>query len=132
MGQDPSVKEDEQAFDINLGSKMELMDGHSPSGLTKQHKHTLANGLIDVVALLGGFFGGHNEQRGGKDKQMMSVALEELVHQGRAGSSYTTKTNLHWDAASRMACQSIKSLQVLMKRCKVLFMSQDKVVSQMI
>jgi hypothetical protein len=34
--------------------------------------------------------------------QMMSVALEELVHQGRAGNSYTTKidkTNLRWDTA---------------------------------
>jgi hypothetical protein len=99
MGPDPLVKKDEEAFGIDLGSKMELMDGLSPPGLTEQQKHTLANSLIGVVALLGGYVGGHYEQ-GGNGMQMMSVALEELVHQGTAGNRYTTQTDLHWDAAS--------------------------------
>jgi hypothetical protein len=108
MEPDRLVKKDGEAFGIVLGSKMELMDGTSPSGLTEQQKHTLVNGPINVVVLVpGGFVGGH-DKRGGNDMQMMSVALEELVHQGRAGSGYTTKTDLHWDAASQTACRSIK------------------------
>jgi hypothetical protein len=64
MGPDPTVQKDQEVFGINLGSKMELMDGLSPPGLTEQQKQTLANGLIDVVALPGGFIGGHDERGG--------------------------------------------------------------------
>jgi hypothetical protein len=51
MGLNPLVKINGEAFGINLGPEMELMDGLSPLGLTEQQKRPLTKGLIHVVAL---------------------------------------------------------------------------------
>jgi hypothetical protein len=127
LGPDPSLKKEEELFEIDLGSEIELRESLCPPGLTREQAKSMADGMVDVVALPGGFTSGEDEV-GGSDLAMMSSALEELVRQGRTENDITTKSDLHWKAASRTALRTIKSRELLMRRCKMLSKGRDKVI----
>jgi hypothetical protein len=114
-------------FEIDLGSEIELRESLCPPGLTREQAKLMADGMVDVVALPGGFTSGEDEA-GRSDIVMMSSALEELVRQGQTENGITTKSDLHWKSASRTALHTIKSRELLMRRCKMLSKGRDKVI----
>ena len=95
-----------------------------PPGLGSDHAKSLANAVVDVVALPGGFTGG-NEEKEGSDMAMMSAALAELVQQGRSSTENATKSDLHWRSDKRIGLRYIKDLNTLIKRLKDLLKLRD-------
>jgi hypothetical protein len=78
-----------------------------------------------------GFTSGSED--GGGEMERMSSALAELVRQGRTETDCTTKSDLtNWKSDGRTALKTIKSLALLMKRCKVLSAARDRVVKNSI
>jgi hypothetical protein len=77
-GPDPSAKKSDEVFGVDLGSEIDLraalLPPNSPDGVAKG----LANAMVDVTAIPGGFCGGTNESGGDK------MALLGEAH-GRVG-----------------------------------------------
>jgi hypothetical protein len=130
LGADPSAKKDDEVFGIDIGSEIGLREKLCPPGLTREQAKAMADGLADVVSLPGGFTSGSED--GGGEMERMSSALAELVRQGRTETDCTTKSDLNWKSDGRTALKTIKSLALLMKRCKVLSAARDRVVKNTI
>ena len=95
-GSGPSTKKEEEIFGIDMGSEIEPRNGISPPGLTADTKQNLANTMVDVVALPGGYHGGNEEDTGGNDMALLGAAMQELVHQGRTTTENSMKSDLNW------------------------------------
>jgi hypothetical protein len=124
---DPSSKNEDEVFGIDLGSEIELREGLCPPGLPAEMARTMCNSLIDVVALPGGFLQGVDSNEGG-DLAMMSQALEELVHQGRSVVEGSSKSDLQWRSDKRTHLRTVKSGSVLVKRIKALLKLRGRVL----
>ena len=131
FGPDSSLKKDNETFVVNLRYEFKLWEALCPPDLTQEQAKAVADRVVDVVALPGGFTSGDEDQMG-SEMAMMSAALEELVQQGQVDTKCSTKSDLHWKAASCTVLQSIKSLALLMKCCKILSKDSDKVVKNMV
>jgi hypothetical protein len=131
IGPDPSTKKEDELFDFEYGSEVEVRTRMCPPGLGPDHAKSLANAVVDVVALPGGFTGG-NEEKEGSDMAMMSAALAELVQQGRSSTENATKSELHWRSDKRIGLRYIKDLNTLIKRLKDLLKLRDRVLKNMI
>jgi hypothetical protein len=131
IGPDPSTKKEDELFDFEYGSEVEVRTKMCPPGLGSDHAKSLANAVVDVVALPGGFTGG-NEEKEGSDMAMMSAALAELVQQGRSSTENATKSDLHWRSDKRIGLRYIKDLNTLIKRLKDLLKLRDRVLKNMI
>jgi len=126
LSPDASAKKDDEIFGIDLGSEIRLREKLCPPGLPRDLAKSMADGMADVIALPGGFTSGDDDNGG--EMALMSSALEELVRRGRTENDCSTKSDLHWKSNSRTAMRNIKSLPYLMKRCKILSSSRDRVV----
>jgi hypothetical protein len=131
IGPDPSTKKDEELFGFEFGSELDVRAKMCPPGLRPDHAKSLANTVVDVVALPGGFTGG-NDEKEGSDLAMMSAALEELVQQGRSSSESTMKSDLQWRSDKRTGLRFVKDLTALIKRLKDLLKLCDRVIKNMI
>jgi hypothetical protein len=131
IGPDPSTKKEDELFDFEYGSEVEVRTRMCPPGLGPDHAKSLANAVVDVMALPGGFTGG-NEEKEGSDMAMMSAALAELVQQGRSSTENATKSELHWRSDKRIGLRYIKDLNTLIKRLKDLLKLRDRVLKNMI
>jgi hypothetical protein len=130
-GPNPSMKKEDELFEFEYGSEMEVRASMCPPGMGPDHAKILANSVVDVVALPGGFTGG-NDEKEGSDLAMTSAALEELVQQGRSSNESTMKSDLQWRSGKRTGLRSIKSLTDLTKRFKDLLKLCNCVIKNMI
>lgn len=130
-GPDTSTKKEEEIFGIDMGSEIELRNGISPPGLTAETKRDLANTMVDVVALPGGYHGGNEEDSGGNDMALLGAAMQELVHQGRTTTENSMKSDLNWRSSKRTSLKELRSLEGLRKRIKVLLKLRTKVTKSM-
>jgi hypothetical protein len=130
-GPDPSTKKEEEIFGIDMGSEIELRNGISPPGLTADTKRDLANTMVDVVALPGGYHGGNEEDTGGNDMALLGAAMQELVHQGRTTTENSMKSDLNWRSSKRTSIKEIRGIEGLRKRIKVLLKLRMKVTKSM-
>jgi hypothetical protein len=130
-GPDSSTKKEEEIFGIDMGSEIELRNGISPPGLTADVKRDLANTMVDVVALPGGYHGGNEEDSGGNDMALLGAAMQELVHQGRTTTENSMKSDLNWRSSKRTSLKELRSLEGLRKRIKVLLKLRTKVTKSM-
>jgi hypothetical protein len=124
---DPSAKDEDAVFGVDIGSEIELREGLCPPGLPAELARTMCNSFIDVVALPGGFLQGADAKEGG-DLAMMSQALEELVHQGRSVMESSTKSDLQWRSDKRTHLRTVKSGAILVKRIKALLKLRGRVL----
>lgn len=118
IGPDPSMKKEDKLFEFEYGSEMEVRTKMYPPGLGPDHAKSLANSVIDVVALPGEFTG----------MAMMSAALAELVQQGHSSTENATKLDLQWRSNKRIGLRYIKDLTSLIKRLKDLLKLHDQVL----
>jgi hypothetical protein len=132
LGPDESLKKEDAAFGFDFGSEFEVVKNSSPPGLSHTYGRAMTNAVTDVVALPGGFKGG-GDHEGGSDLAMMSMALEELVHQGRSveGGGDSMKSDLQWRMEKRTALRTITSTVKLTKRLKDLLKIRDRVLKNM-
>jgi hypothetical protein len=131
IGPDPSMKKDDELFGFEFGSEVEARDNLCPPGLTPEQARALANTVVDVVALPGGFTSSY-EEKDGSDMALMSAALEELVHQGRSGTENALKSDLQWRSEKRVGLRTVKDSPGLSKRLKILLKLRDRVIKKMI
>jgi hypothetical protein len=131
IGPDPSMKKEDELFGFEFGSEMEARDNLCPPGLTPEQARSLANSVVDVVALPGGFTSGH-EEKDGSDMAMMSAALEELVHQGRSVTENAMKSDLQWRSEKRVGLRTVKDSPGLSKRLRILLKLRDRVIKKTI
>jgi hypothetical protein len=131
-GPDPSAKKSDEVFEVDLGSELDLraasLPPNSPDGASKG----LANALVDVTAMPGGFCGGINNESDGDEMALLGEAMEELVSQGRNQMEGAAKADLHWRSSKRTSFRQILGLDSLRKRVKVLLKMRDKVVKHAI
>jgi hypothetical protein len=131
IGPDPSTKKEDELFEFEYGSEIEVRTKMCPPGLGPDHAKSLANAIVDVVALPGGFTGG-NEDKEGSDMAMMSAALAELVHQGRSSTESASKSDLQWRSEKRIGLRFIKDPTSLGKRLRDLLKLRDRVIKNTI
>jgi hypothetical protein len=131
IGQDPSTKKEDKLFNFEYGLEIEVRTKMCPPGLGPDHAKSLANAVVDVVALPGGFIGG-NEEKEGSDMVMMSAALAELVQQGRSSMENATKSDLQWRSNKCIGLRYIKDLNTLIKHLKDLLKLRNQVLKNMI
>jgi hypothetical protein len=130
-GPDPSTKKEDELFGVDMGSEIDLRTGLCPPGLSTDGKRELANSLIDVVALPGGYHGGNEMDEGGNDMALLGAAMQEIVHQGRSITENSLKSDLNWRHSKRTSLRDVKSPEMLRKRIKSLLKLNVKVVKGM-
>jgi hypothetical protein len=130
-GPDPSAKKNDEVFGVDLGSEMDLRAALLPPELPEGVSKGLANAMVDVVAIPGGFSGGIDES-GSNEMALLGEAMEELVSQGRNQMEGASKADLHWRSGKRTSLRQVKSLDALRKRIKVLLKLRDKVIKHTI
>jgi hypothetical protein len=130
-GPDPSAKKSDEVFGVDLGSEVDLRPALLPPELPEGVSKGLANAVVDVIAIPGGFSGG-TEESGGNEMALLGEAMEELVSQGRNQMEGAAKADLHWRSGTRTSLRQVKSLDSLRKRIKVLLKLRDKVIKHTI
>lgn len=130
-GPDPSMKKNDEVFGLDLGSELDLRAALLPPELPDGVSKGLANAMVDVIAIPGGFTGGTDESEG-NEMALLGEAMEELVNQGRSQMEGAAKADLHWRSGKRTSLRQIKSLESLRKRVAVLLKLRDKVIKHTI
>jgi hypothetical protein len=130
-GPDPSAKKSDEVFGLDLGSELDLRAALLPPDLPEGVSKGLANALVDVIAIPGGFTGGTDESEG-NEMALLGEAMEELVSQGRNQMEGAAKADLHWRSGKRTSLRQVKSLDMLRKRVNVLLKLRDKVIKHTI
>lgn len=86
-GPDPSATKRHAVFGVDVGSdKMDLRSAlllPPATCLMEFRKVWLANSMVDVIGIPGGFYGGSDEGNG-NEMALLGVAMEELVSQGQS------------------------------------------------
>jgi viroplasmin and RNaseH domain-containing protein len=131
-GPDPSAKKSDEVFGVDLGSEVDLRAALLPPNLPDGVSKGLANAMVDVIAIPGGFCGGTNNESDGNEMALLGEAMEELVSQGRSQMEGAAKADLHWRSSKRTSLRQISGLDSLRKRIKVLLKMRDKVVKHTI
>jgi hypothetical protein len=130
-GPDPSAKKSDEVFGVDLGSEVDLRSALLPPELPEGVTKGVANAVVDVIAIPGGFSGGTDES-GENEMALLGEAMEELVSQGRNQSEGAAKADLHWRSGKCTSLRQVKSLDSLRKRIKVLLKLRDKVIKHTI
>lgn len=131
IGPDPSAKKSDEVFGVDLGSEMDLRASLLPPNLPDGVSKGLANAMVDVIAIPGGFCGVSNEADG-NEMALLGEAMEELVNQGRSNTEGAAKADLHWRSGKRTSLRQISGMDSLRKRIKVLLKMRDKVIKHTI
>ena len=131
IGPDPSAKKSDEVFGVDLGSEMDLRASLLPPNLPDGVSKGLANAMVDVIAIPGGFCGVSNESDG-NEMALLGEAMEELVNQGRSHTEGAAKADLHWRSGKRTSLRQISGMDSLRKRIKVLLKMRDKVIKHTI
>jgi hypothetical protein len=125
------MKKEDELFGFEFGSEVETRDKLCPPGLTPEQAKLLANAVVDVVALPGGFTSGY-EEREGSNMALMSAALEELVHQGRFVSENAMKLDLQWRSEKHIGLRTVKDPLLLNNHLRTLLKLRDRVIKKTI
>ena len=97
-GPDPSTKQGDKVFGLDLGSEWELRAALLPPALPDGVGRGLANSLVDTVAVPGMFTAVADESEG-NEMALLGAAMEELANQqNRNQNEGATKTDLHWQS----------------------------------
>ena len=132
-GPDPSAKKSDEVFGLDLGSELDLRAALLPPNLPDGVSRGLANAMVDVIAIPGGFAGGvGTDESEGNEMALLGEAVEELVSQGRNQAEGASKADLHWRSGKRTSLRQVKNLDSLRKRIKVLLKLRDKVIKHTI
>jgi hypothetical protein len=130
-GPDPSAKKSDKDFGLDLGSELDLRATLLPPDLPEGVSKGLANAMVDVISIPGGFSGGTDESEG-NEMALLGEAMEELVSQGRNQNEGAAKADLHWRSSKRTALRQVKGAGMLRKRIKVLLKLRDRVIKHTI
>jgi hypothetical protein len=131
-GPDPSTKQSDKVFGLDLGSEWDLREALLPPDLPDGVAKGLANSLVDAVAVPGVFTAGSDESEG-NEMALLGEAMEELVsQQGRHHTEGATKADLHWKSGKRTSLRQVKNLDMLRKRVSVLLKLRDRIIKQTI
>jgi hypothetical protein len=130
-GPDPSAKKSDEVFGLDLGSELDLRATLLPPDLPEGVSKRLANAMVDVISIPGGFSGGTDESEG-NELALLGEAMEELVSQGRNQNEGAAKADLHWRRSKCTALHQVKGAGMLRKRIKVLLKLRDKVIKHTI
>jgi hypothetical protein len=86
-GPDPSAKKSDEVFGLDLGSELDLRAALLPPDLPEGVSKGLANALVDVIAIPGGFTGGTDESEGNEmallGEAMILVVRRNQMEEGR-------------------------------------------------
>lgn len=133
-GPDPSTKQSDKVFGLDLGSEWELRAALLPPGLPVGVGRGLTNSLTDTVAVPGMFTAVSEESSEGNEMALLGAAMEELANQQSRNQNegMATKTDLHWQSGKRTSLRQVKSLEMLRKRIAVLLKLRNKILKQTI
>jgi len=131
-GPDPSMKESDKVFGLELGSEWDLRKALLPPDLPDGVAKGLANSLVDAVAVPG-MFTQNSDESEGNEMALLGEAMEELAsQQNREHTEGAAKADLHWKSGKRTSLRQIKSLDMLRTRVSVLLKLRDGILKQTI
>jgi hypothetical protein len=131
-GPDPSTKQGDKVFGLDLSSEWELRKAILPPDLPDGIAKGLANSVVDPVAVPGAL-GGNSDESAGNEMALLGAAMEELANQqSRDRAEGASRADLHWKSGKRTSLRQVKSLEMLRKRVSVLLKLRDRIIKQTI
>ena len=131
-GPNPSTKQSDKVFGLDLGFEWELRAALLLPDLQEGVGRGLVNSLVDTVAVPGMFTTVADESEG-NEMALPGAAMEELANeQNRNQYEGAKKTDLHWQSGKRTSLRQVKNLEMLRKRIAVLVKLRNKILKQTI
>jgi hypothetical protein len=129
-GADPSKREEDHVYGLDIGSARELEAGLCPAGLDPASVKTIVAGMVDVVALPG------MSQAGGavaKDSEatIIGAALEEIAGT-RQLDTHGHRQDHQWRHANRTSLRQITTSELLRERINELARAQETVTRYLV